>query len=363
MILGFLLAVAYDPYIFNAATTPRWALLAAVLPAACMFRSPSHCTMLHLIGTLFLAWTITTLAWTPNLPDAFGSLIRLAILAMAFMYGTTIRLDRLFAGLALGLMISSLIVMSPLKEFFPHPLVSIENEGLFGNRNMLAEAAVLTLIGCIAYRAWIFIPGLAPAILIQPISRGALLGGLVAFGSWLWSRSRPACAAYFILLCIGTAAYLEFTPRSMASTEERLQLWQGTIAGLSVFGHGIGSFYTLFPFLTSHWDMTLIRPEHAHNDLLEIAFETGLIGAILSALFAITAIGMADTKERAILVAFLTIGLFSFPISIATTGFIAAIVAGHVAGRGASLRIVSLRLRMALRPWLRGHHSLERQSA
>ena len=352
MIFGFALAVCFNPYIWSAATTPRWSFLAIALPVLIGVSSPNHFTVLHLIGALFLTWTAITLTWTASPLDGYGSLIQLVILASAFIYGgRLVSIKPILAGLALGITVSSLIVLSQsIQALIPHPIVAIEGQGLFGNRNMLAEAAVLVLVGCVGYKLWWYIPGLIPAIVISPMSRGALIGGLAALCPWLWSRSKPAFIAFAVLVC-AAAGYSITDPARLSAISERAQVWYDTAKGISIVGHGLGSYYMLFPFLTHSWDIALVRPEHAHNILLELIFEVGVIGAAIYALMVATAYRMASTVHRCIMAAFYTIGLVSFPDHIPTTACLAAIVIGHSSRVGYSLRLHLARIRISLRAW------------
>ena len=337
MIFGFLLAVAFNPFIYAAATVPRWALLSVALPLLLWQQSPSYFTPLHLIGCLLVSWCALSLAWTANGYDGLGELGQLALIAQAFVLGNRLgSMREIFKGLAIGLIVSSLLVATPLYQFMIGP-VSVEHEGLLGNRNMLSEAAVLTLLGCIGYRLWWFIPGILPSIFVWPQERASMLALIVAAGCWLWSYSKwltVACGA----AVIGAGLSYAFFGDRISSTSQLIQIWSDTSKGLTFWGHGIGSFLTLFPFLTSTIDIVVSRPEHAHNDFLEIIFDYGFIGAFLYASFTVVAIGVADRIYRPILAAFLVIGCFSFPWHVPVTAFIGACVIGCIAGRGFDLR-------------------------
>src|SRR5450631_2722541 len=141
MIFGFLLAICYNPYIWTAATQPRWSYLAIALPIMIWRHessAPNHFTLTHILGLTFLIWATLSLLWTPNLPDAFNELIQLVIVAEAFVFGARLNTLRpIFMGLAAGLAISSLIIISPLQHLIPNQVISIHLEGLLGNRNML----------------------------------------------------------------------------------------------------------------------------------------------------------------------------------------------------------------------------------
>lgn len=353
MIFGFLLAIAFHPYIWGGTTSPRWALLAVALPVLIAFQSPKHFTSLHLIGLAFMAWSLFTLLWTVNRFDGVDELIKFVILGIAFVYGS--RLESLrgtFAGLAIGLTVSSLIITTSLKDYLPHEVVSIRLGGLFSNPNMLAEAAALTLVGCIGFRLWALIPGLLPAVVFTG-SRGALLGIVVAFGTWLWSKSRFAASTLASIVLVIAVLALVFDYHAQTFIE-RLHLWSETLAGITLAGHGLGSFYTLFPALTVSWDMAEIRPDHAHNDALEILFETGIVGLGLYCCFIGLAFSSADQVGRCLLAAFIAISMFAFPSHLPVTAFIFAVVAGHAAVRRRPLFVITDRSRMALYPRLAG---------
>ena len=132
---------------------------------------------------------------------------------------------------------------------------------------------------------------------------------------------------------------------------ERWDVYTDTIKGLSFFGYGLGSFETLFPFLTHHFDGIDVVVDHPHNDLLEIWFETGLIGFALAVSWIAVTLGSADNVSRGILIAFLTVGMFAFPMHVPTALFLAALAAGHAARRGFVLRDNDNSKRFDIRPW------------
>ena len=327
MIFGFLFAICYNPYIWVAATQPRWSFLAIALPIMIWFQSPNHFTLTHLLGLIFLAWATLSLLWTPNLPDAWNALIQLLIIGEAFVLGARLNtLKPIFMGLALGLTVSSLIIISPLQQLVAEQHVSIHLEGLLGNRNMLAEAAVLTAIGCIGYRLWWFIPGLLPAIFMPTMARGALLGGLMAFGIWLWSRSRILAASLALLSIFAVAILIDMRT---ASAFQRWEMWTDTLKGLTIKGYGIGSFYFLYPFISSTFDITLNRPDHPHNEFLEVWFELGILGVGLWAAIFGASFRSADGISRCVIGAFFVIAMLAFPSHVPFSAFIGALMLGH----------------------------------
>lgn len=339
LIFGFALAICFDPFTWTGATSPRWALLAVALPLCCAFQSRNHFTLAHLIGTVFIAWAALTLTWTENWWDGTSELIQLVFIALAFLYGSRLlSVDRIFVGLAIGITISSLILLIPPLHNLPS-IVLVYPHGLFGNRNMLAEAAVLTALGCIAYKRYWFIPGLIPSIIWQPVSRGAILALVAGLSVWLWPRSRAATILLGGALLIAACTALGMDYR-ISSVTERLEVWQTVLSGVTLSGHGIGSLYTLMPYMSSGWDTTLVRVDHAHNEALEILFELGLPGLVLYLGLIAYAIGCAraETGLLAVLCGFLVISCVAFPWHIPTNAFIGALVLGHAVRNGTDIR-------------------------
>lgn len=356
MIFGFLLSIAFDPYIYTGATDPRWALLALSLPALIAFSSPNHFTLAHLLGVLFLAWASLTLTWTANLWDGLGATIQLLIIGLAIVYGSRLTsLEPFVKGAALGITISSLLILIPALRF--DSIVSLYPHGLFGNRNMLSEFAVLIALGLIAYRKWLFLPGIAPAIFYYKtgviggsLARSAILALCVGLCAFVWQWSRRAAVVCIALITIASVATLTNGWR-LGSIFERLEVWSAVWSGTNWRGNGIGSLFTLSPYLSAIWDTALQRVDHAHNDFLEYAFELGIIGAGLYAGIIAYALCVADRKMFPVLLGFLVITEVAFPWHIPANAFMGALVIGHAVRDGKPIRDWYHGISASLRAW------------
>lgn len=322
-VLTFLVCVAFWPGILGAGMSPRWALMAAVLPL--MLRSVPVTTA-HLAVLTLLSWSALTLTWSEMRWDGVGALAHLCILAAAFWIGSSLRsLRPVYIGVCCGIGVSGLIAVAQWFGFTGIYQVS-SPAGLFINGNTLAEIAVLALIAAIAERMWWFIPVLAPAALL-PMARGPVLALIVALA--LWTRHRLIIAAVACATAIGGAATMIVGWR-MASVTERFDFWADTLSGVNLFGNGIGSFVGLYPHFATRINTLLIRPDHAHNDLLELAFELGAIGFFCIAACAVACLRGVGRTEKLVLVAFALEGCFGFPFHMPATAFVAALAAGHL---------------------------------
>lgn len=357
MIFGFLLTALFVPGLSGAATTPRWALLALAV-AAFVPLVRQKLTLAHLLGVAFLAWAALSLAWTAHLADGIDALLKLVILAGLFRIGAaTESLDRFFAGAAAGIGVSSVVAIAQTFGWRWIPWNATYPGGLFMNSVSMGEAAALVLIGCAVtqwqvrgkmavltvttmfrhptpmlalavVRLWWFIPAVLPALLIARC-RGAFAGLAAVILILLWRWSRYAALATGLV----GAVVVSQVHGGVASIDVRLEWWRDVLQQLTWLGHGLGSFYTLFPTFGN--ETFSIRPEHLHNDWLEFAFELGALGSVLLA--AILA-ALVHGPVSLVLVAFIVASCFGFGAHMAVTGCVAALCAGHLSRRCADLR-------------------------
>lgn len=179
--------------------------------------------------------------------------------------------------------------------------------GFFANKNHmgLALAASLPLAAWLLRvgegrrgRLWFPFIGywiLVLVALVATNSRAGLLLGLLASVAIGWRMMRGRRARYRFALAAGAAAVIGFVATSSifdalfnrfnsVSDDLRLQFWQHTtplIATYRLSGSGIGSFERLF---VVNEQLGWVKPtyvNHAHNEYLEIALETGVAGYLL----------------------------------------------------------------------------------
>lgn len=323
LIFAFVFSVLFIPGITGAATTPRWAWAAVVLP---LLLRPVKLTTAHLCGLAFVFYAAISVAWSHPY-DGLSGLFQLIILAEAFWFGSQLEdLKQVTIGFGLGIWFSSVVLCG-----IPVPAAS-DHAGLFGNSNVLGELSALVLVLAASQRIWWLVPGLLPALLLSHC-RGALLAVAGAFAIWLWGKSRLATGVLVV-----TAGAFVLMSGSLPSIQQRLDMWSGVVSHLTFFGHGLGSFYTLYP-LYSPFDTLLQRPEHLHNDLLELIFELGFVGAIAISAFAISTLVLKGNRAIKLCLSALAIeALFGFPLHTAVTAVLGGIIAGHAVRNRVDIR-------------------------
>lgn len=333
-IFAFLVMVAFWPGWEGGAIAPRWELLAIGGPIF-LLATRIEMTPVHWLGIALLAWCALTLQWTPAIVLGIGELARVFILIAIFCVAAEVEdMRRTYIAIGIGVSISGLLAAAQVFgfEFVPQ---SAPPAGLFANRNFLGEIGAVALILALGMRLWWLTPGPVLAIVCTH-SRGVFLALLTVALLWCLRRSVwwavglviVACALAFAVLSIPEIPTFLVERISMM---QRVGVWQATLEHMAWAGHGIGSFMVDYPSYMPHPILTQARPAHPHNELLYVASELGFPGLFLfTAILVLCLSGGAET-ERLVLVAILAIGMFSFPLHLPATGFVAALVAGRLA--------------------------------
>lgn len=343
---AFALTAAFWPGISGAALTTRWAVLALAVPI--LFPAKVRVTWAHIAVFGLVAWSAYSVSWSPSLPDAMVGLVYLTLIAGCFCIGAASgdNLRGVFVGASIGAALSS--AASIAQVFFGWTGVAQFSVpgGLFINPNIMGEAVALILMGAVVHRLWWAIPLIAPAFLLSG-SRGAYVA--IACGLVAWARSRVVTGAFLILIAV-SGIVISTHGHRIESIKERFAIWADTIDGMTLRGNGVGSFYALYPATATRTDTLKSRPKHAHNDFLEIAFEAGAGG-----LAVLLALGVCALRNRRgnlipVLVVLGALCLVGFPLHNPASAAFGALVAGHVCGRGARVRLSLAESGVPVRP-------------
>ncbi len=308
-IFGFLVAIAFCPWLEGSAASPRWAIL-AIGPWLLLDDTAPRLSRNLVLLLAFIAWCAITLVWSPSRYDGVGELCQLFIALGVFLLGERVENPRTFyAGFAIGIFAAALF-------------------GVFGpDLDLLGEAAAVALIACICAEAY----GIA-LLMAYPLwlsgSRAAVVALLVVTTMALYKHSRRVgiavglCGCLIVLLLVMLGSY--------AANAERFSTWIDTLNGLSFQGNGLGSFYDTFAHWASRLDILQgRRPEHAHNDLLEIVFETGIIGGVFALGIAAAAVSSLSV-ERYVIICVFVCAFFGFSLHMPATLGMAAFAFGRI---------------------------------
>jgi hypothetical protein len=303
-ILGFGLFCGYTPQIYSwsGEDVGRWAL--AWICVAILLCAPREPLKLLPSGVLFLVYAITSLIWATVLDDALFELLKWFLLLGCFVAGAQSKF--VFEGAVWGVAVNSLLAIGQSLGF--HPVMEVSSPaGFFGNRDELAEAALLVGVYALEQKNWKGLVAL-PALLL-PHSRAVLIAGFVVL----------LAKRYWIASIVVVIVAVVYTREKGVDVEGvRVWFWYETLRGLTVFGHGLGQFYSSY---LAYSDLHVWRIDHAHNDWLEIGFEFGIPGFILAGLF------VWRLRKDMVFLAFCTMALVSFCLhnpATAVLGFFAA---------------------------------------
>lgn len=326
--LGFGLIVGYYPSAYLDGSIGRSAIAWLCIAVLLWFRQ--DCRPPH-TAVAFLALAIVSLFWAPITFDGIWALMTWLLLIGAFGVGYSGFAEPIFEGALWGMGINSLVILGQLAGF--HPVFEAEvPAGLFGNRDLSAEAALLVAIPLVAQSRWKMLPLVLPSLLL-PQSRAVLFvgAGLILLAGW---RRIPIWAMIGIVAAI-LAVFIGVTAlKHIHSDLSRLALWSDTWRGVTWIGHGAGQFYSAFP--ATNWSFTGSRPEHAHNDWLEILYEYGPLGLVLALAFAAYIAGCNyDRRWQWTWIALCGLCLVSFSLHNAATAVLGFVAGGRLYGCGA----------------------------
>jgi len=318
----------------------------------------------------FGAWAGASLAWSPDPAHGFGGLIQFTVY-VALIWGVT-GIDRQ-ALLEWMPWLAALAVLGMIGFGIYDP--TFEFGGL-GNRNFFVEALSLLAVFMFAAKdepAALLVGGgyviLAALWLIfaQESNLGFVaFGGIGVVGFVALCRRRPFWGAVLFLVLSNLAVWAPWTERATSAMAARVELGINTAIlwwDHLWIGGGFGSFNALYgAYREGHlkylpdWGTIFIPvnqfPGQAHNELLQVGAETGVVGIVLALLvMAALARGMLKPRDRLDVVAtcVLAIGagfcLVEFPLRNPSTGATLAVAAGIVC-QGRSLRLQAS-------PWFR----------
>lgn len=328
-LFGFLIATAYIPGWIGGTISTSYFVLMIGLPIL-LYNAEIPITRLHLYGTCFLLYCFVSLAWSYSFNVAFFVFLQMIVCALAFCYGSCLDdLKPIFKGLALGLGVSAVIAIFQKFGFDFVFVAETPNKvaGLFVNPNMYSEISVILLVALLALKQWIWTLVTLPGI-VWSYSRAAVTALLICCLIFMWNKSKAFTILLIPVMALAVTAYYLNGHFDISSINERMAIWSDSVRGLTLFGHGVGSYEILLPFYAHDLDTVKVIPRYAHNDYLHLLFEFG-IGCVF--LIPFISLIKNNNNEKYILCSVAVIAMFSFPLHIPMSAFMFFLVAGHVA--------------------------------
>jgi hypothetical protein len=323
-LIGFMVSVAYWPGILSAGFVPRWAAIAVIVPLFCAIepkRLPASVwgVLLFLFGCAGVSLMLS--------PDAFTGthdLMLAAILVLPFLAAASMKsLDDVFTGMAIGLTVSSLLIIGD-SFGLPRLVNGLRFGGLFFNSEVLSEFSTLVFVWAVVRKKWV-LAALCVAPLLLCHSRIAMLtvaSGLL-YVAWVRLPRWVAVAALAALSVTAVTAVFIIGDGKMISALHRVTLWVTTMMFLTPFGNGVGWAQVAFPV-----------ERFVHSDALQMLAEIGI--PALAALYIPWSIFKRKEQDIAVMAVFCGACVqfvVSFPIHFPATGFVLALVAGYLLRR------------------------------
>ena len=321
--LGFAVAAVYWPGMIAGAFMPRWAVIAFGVPLVSRLDPRNLPDTMKFVLLFLVALGAVSLMASPYPLAGVQDLLFIIFLCGTFLLGAEQdSLDRIMGGVALGLGVSTVMVIGQYFGWMGPPHDSTLPAGLFFNSELLGEFAALVFVWGALKRNWTvaIVAGL-PVLLTQ--SRVGVIAIIVGLFYALGLRSvwlNMAIVAGVILIAAAMAAGFGFDISKMQSALHRITLWGAAILAWTPFGNGLGWGTAAFPY-----------EQFVHSDAIQAATELG-VGAIVALAIPFVAFrnNRGTNAERALFVACCVEIAISFPLHFPATGFVAAVVAGYL---------------------------------
>ncbi len=313
--LGVIVSLCYVPGITGAALTTQYAVLSMILPFTLWRQDPV--TAFHWLGLVLVTYAVTSLAWNADPLGGVHGFWMLCILALCFWLGSTLTTPRsVYAGLAVGGAMSSLVAVVQVLSYSILPTAPGHPAGIYFSAITQGEILALLVVALLTERMLYWVLPLLPGIALSQ-SRGAWLAlgfgvlGLYVRKTWLLPVA---------IVMVGISMWI-----GGASDVERWRIWLAAYGDLTWFGNGVGSFASQM-----YWDQgKVLYPEFVHNDALQLVYEYGIAAIVPAVIFAFVLL-QTQAREWPVVLAFVVMGLFSFPLYMPVTAFIGLLVTGRI---------------------------------
>ncbi len=264
-----------------------------------------------------MGYAVASLAWNTDLYSGVYGIWLLCILALCFWLGSTLQsLRQIYIGLAIGGAVSSVI---GVLQAFGYPLVPVSQypAGIYFNSMAQGGVLALLIVALLTERMYFYVVPLIPGLVVAQ-SRGAWLALMIGVAALFVRRT------WILTPLVMLGAVAIFFPPNYTDTV-RLQIWSIAWSELSFFGNGIGSFASQI----YNDNGIVLYPEFVHNDILQLAYEFGIAALLPTAIFAF-ALSRTKEQEWPVLMAFVTMGFYSFPLWMPVTAFVGLLVTGRI---------------------------------
>lgn len=326
--LAFALTATYLPWMPDP-NVARWAIVfvAALLSCAVLFRAQFD--RIDAAALIFATWCAFSIFWSPD---------RLASIDAAEKLGAVVLIF-----LALRRIERSWIVPAAVAGVGLAALIGKTYAGT-GNPEFLVQFALIAipLLFPLTITGVVCVVGMVGAIVMAPslIPLSVVAGVPFLLRQW-WARL--ALASVLATLAVAVIAH---STEAQIGVGTRLDMFAGTFAAWLVHpvnGWGLGSFVYVFPSYQGTGALFGLMPmsveattyaNAAHNDFLQLAMETGVIGLGLGAWLLVEVWRGATKPARFAIGITAILCLTGFPMQSPATVMLAVVAASHASPMG-----------------------------
>lgn len=351
-IIGILLTDLYVPWFMSRASGPRWMTIAVMVPLFFIYSDkafvPDFSKKIIVLFGIFVGYSALSTFWAISVYDAVERNFQLYLAVLCIIFGvyiTSKSWDFLAAGLGVGMWVNFIVgsfqYYEPLSWLPQHTKFS----AFFMNGNYLSEAAVVITFFIMAsllnYRQKLFLVLPCLGCAVMGGSRGAVISLIVTLLVMGIRGSKRKVLYLTILLPVATSIATWYVLENKSDPYVLLPRWAmyaNTFVSWDWFGRGAGSYLSGYATISNAYVQSppsvfgfATRPASAHNDILTMLFEYGVVGVGIFSLFLGVLLKSAiKYKHFYIVLAVLLLGLTNFPLYNPTPLFLFFVTCGRI---------------------------------
>jgi len=325
-VLAFCVGTAYWPGIFSGSSMPKWWAMAiglAIIPWG--FRSLDPVIAACAASGVLIA--ALSLLITPHLYGGILQLIFMVLLCGMAVGAAALRdVGPVIAALSWGVSIS---VAASVLQYFGWQIVPHAGlAGFYLNSEVLAEIAAPLFIWAFWSQRWALSGIMATAVLLCQSRIAVFVIGCGLLFGWRAPRAvKLTCVA--ALMAAGITAVLFIGAEKYLTGMTRVMYWGAAMLSIVPGGRGLAWWAAAHPFPME---------EFVHSDVLQSMLELGLGSVFFLAIPVMVLRRSGGLAERAAYIGVCAEAVFSFPMHLPATGFLAAVLTGYLARRRAGVR-------------------------
>ena len=270
-------------------------------------------TAMYAITVASITWTVDSAATMANINGLIPAMLGIVIIAGLLTLQDLINAIIWTIRLTLVITVAALIAMPSTRVHVGVQSGGVEDyagwHGLFNHKNNMSEFLVLAIPTVLVFHRNNIVKwgtlGVIAVLLVGSTSATGVSAAFFAVVAWVWlelyrrraDQDTRDSTLLFLVSVLGSAAIIAVAATSIATVTSaygkdttfsgRTQIWEATLDAISRepwLGHGFGALFwsvRTSPRTAEIWRQVGFENTHAHNGILDLILQIGILGAVV----------------------------------------------------------------------------------